>query len=106
MRRPALSQWLMMSHVLAWTGVAVLAAAAGAALKLQWDQQPVPPYLNRPTIYIFGLAMLLAGVVANMSYHHRKTSRRSRLRRGLCLACGYDLRASPEQCPECGAVRE
>ena len=34
----------------------------------------------------------------------RESVRDKRQRTGQCTGCGYDLRSSPQRCPECGTV--
>jgi hypothetical protein len=49
----------------------------------------------RPLWWLSLPSVLLAGLAVVKS---------SRMRPGACRTCGYDLRATPDRCPECGAV--
>jgi hypothetical protein len=75
-----------------------------SVLRLSAEKVSVAP--AKPPVPLFAwiaggcsVFFALVGVVANAPW-----SRRSRMLRGRCEHCGYDLRATPDRCPECGAV--
>jgi hypothetical protein len=48
--------------------------------------------------WLAALLLLIPAVLWSVRFYD---SRRARLR-GCCRVCGYDLRATPQRCPECG----
>jgi hypothetical protein len=59
-------------------------------------------------LFLAARCVLLAGLTAILPLSwialrfRTKYKTRRATRHGLCPACGYDLRASPDRCPECG----
>lgn len=51
----------------------------------------------------YWIVVLVTGVLPAVWLVRRRREGR-RTREGWCLRCGYDLRASPGRCPECGVV--
>ena len=55
-----------------------------------------------PAIFLFSAPFLIYWTAAC----YGKCSAKSRVKAGHCTNCGYDLRASPGDCPECGATQK
>lgn len=51
-----------------------------------------------------GWMMLLSLVMPSIWLRHYLQQRRLARNQKACLNCGYDLRATPDRCPECGRV--
>ena len=49
-------------------------------------------------------ALLALPALRDIAARVRFSKRKQRLMQGLCPTCGYDLRATPVRCPECGNI--
>jgi hypothetical protein len=81
----------------AWSDVKVVRVTAAQKLAAT----PYPPAYSRS--FSLALPVLTLAILPALAAR-RLRKRYGRRRLGLCAACGYDLRASPERCPECGTL--
>ena len=69
-----------------------------------FDIEPSGSFYEWKTPYWKIVLLLLSWPVAYFVPWNLLSVRQRRIRHGLYPACGYDLRATPDRCPECGTV--
>jgi hypothetical protein len=81
-----------------WFRVAILITVAQIFLSVCKDEWTL-------TDFVFSALMLLGTGLWLVFDRHRLDREYRRRRAGwFCIRCGYDLRATPDRCPECGEV--
>ena len=79
-----------------WIAVVGYIAAFALLIALKW----VPAFYHSTYVFTASVACMGLSVFAQS----RLTHLRRPLPDGLCPSCGYDLRATPSRCPECGTL--
>jgi hypothetical protein len=82
------------------------AVAKGRQLSLGIGDDPATDvqYIAMTAVVVPYWFIVTVFLVAPAIWIFARARRRRALRQGRCPTCGYDLRATPDRCPECGTI--
>ena len=85
-----------------WPGLLAIPLTLAVLLALvEWG----PAVVNGWWFPLLLLTPGLFGVIGVVRLIRAERACVIRQREGLCVNCGYDLRGTPDRCPECGTAR-
>ena len=85
-----------------WSGLPGITRISGVSKAWLGQQFPLRAYEVR--YWLLALAFGVLPLTRGLRAWVRVRRSRGRALAGRCANCGYDLRATPDRCPECGAV--
>jgi hypothetical protein len=89
---PGWSKFLFVGELAVLVGIGVVRWTGAPRLFLPW----IPHAVMAWVVCFFGSGLVVMAIAARRRHDDRKRAAR------ICPTCGYDLRATPERCPECG----